>query len=453
VPIKLEPNARTIAAHVVERVYGEDAFAAAVLDAALDRYPELERRERALATELAYGTLRTAPYVETRLSKHAPRGTSKLDESVRAHLLVAGYQLLFLDRVPAFAAVSEGVRQITRGRGKALGSFANAILRRLAEESRTDDKRITLELARRESISHELREALVRSVGADEADALVDTSAAPPIGLRTRWGKGRGDPFANDRDAWMVRLREAATAATFEPGRVSPLAILMRGGGDPQNTTAFRDGDLAIHEEGAQVVTLSLGAAPGEKVLDACAGRGNKTALLVEMVGATGAVDAADQHPQKLARLATELSRLGLGTRAAFAVDWSVGSGAVPSAYDRVLVDAPCSGTGTIRRRPDLATRWRAAELPGLQDLQARILVAAAERAKPGGSILYAVCSVLREEGEDVVARALERAPWLSPSPFDGDPARTIAGDAHTLRLTPSAHGTDGYFLASFRRR
>ncbi len=200
------------------------------------------------------------------------------------------------------------------------------------------------------------------------------------------------------------------------------------------------------------MVTLSLGASPGEAVLDACAGRGNKTALLAELVGATGAVDAADQHPQKLARLTSELARQGLSTRATFAVDWSVGSGDVPRTYDRVLVDAPCSGTGTIGRRPDLATRWRAAELAGLQDLQSLILVAAAERAKPGGTILYAVCSVLREEGEDVVARALERAPWLAPAPFAADPARALAGDAPTLRLMPRTHGTDGYFLASFLR-
>jgi 16S rRNA (cytosine967-C5)-methyltransferase len=444
VPIKLEPNARTIAAHVIERVYGEGAFAAAVLDAALDRYPELDRREGALATELAYGTLRTAPYLETRISKHAPRGTSKLDPAVRAHLLVAGYQLLFLDRVPAFAAVSEAVRQITRARGKPLGSFANAVLRRLSEEGRADDKRATLELAAKESISRELRVALVRSVGEPETNALVDTSAAPPIGLRTRPG--------DDRDAWIARLRDATKTATFEPGRVSPLAILVRGGGDPQKTAVFREGKIAVHEEGAQVVTLSLGASPGETVLDACAGRGNKTALLAELVGATGAVDAADQHPQKLARLTSELSRMGLSTRATFAVDWSVGSGDVPATYDRVLVDAPCSGTGTIGRRPDLATRWRAAELAGLQDLQSRILVAAAERAKPGGTVLYAVCSVLREEGEDVVALALERAPWLQAAPFAGDPARQLAGDAPTLRLTPLTHGTDGYFLASFRR-
>jgi 16S rRNA (cytosine967-C5)-methyltransferase len=226
----------------------------------------------------------------------------------------------------------------------------------------------------------------------------------------------------------------------------------MRGGSDPQKLSFCRDGQISIHEEGAQVVALSLGASSGEAVLDACAGRGNKTALLAERVGPSGAVDAADWHPQKLERLAAELSRVGVATRATFAVDWTVGTGEVPAGYDRVLVDAPCSGTGTIRRRPEVAMRWRASGLDELCDLQVKILVAASERAKPGGSIVYAVCSVLREEGEQVVERALARADWLSPAPFAGDPARTLAGNAHVLRLTPHEHGTDGYFLASFRR-
>jgi 16S rRNA (cytosine967-C5)-methyltransferase len=445
VAIKLEPNARSIAAHVLDRVYGEDAYAAAVLDAALERYPELDPRERALSTELSYGTLRTAPYLESRLSKHAPKGTAKLDRTVRAHLLVAAYQLLFLDRVPAFAAVSEAVRQVTRARGKRVGAFANAILRRLSEEAASLDKRAALEAAVQQSISRELRDALVRSVGEADADALVHAATASSVGLRVRWG--------DDRDAWVSKLREVTKGATVEAGRVSPLAIVVQGGRDPEKLASYGEGRIAIQEEGAQVVTLALGAKAGETILDACAGRGNKTALLAEMVGPGGAVDAADQHPQKLERLRQELARMDLSPRGAFAVDWTVGAGDVPSGYDRVLVDAPCSGTGTIARRPDLATRWRASNLSELQDAQTKILVAAAERAKPGGAILYAVCSVLREEGERVVERALALAPSLEPAPFPGSPARELAGETAQLRLTPRTHGTDGYFLASLRRR
>jgi 16S rRNA (cytosine967-C5)-methyltransferase len=438
--IKLEPAARTIAAHVFERVHRENAFAAPVLDAALERYPELSSRDRALATELTYGALRTAPHIEKRLRKHAPRGLDK-DEVVRAHLIIAGYQILFLERVPAFAAVSEAVRQIGAVRDKRVGAFANAILRRLSEEPNAD-KRAALARASKESLPSWLRESLGRSLGEDGAEAFVTLSGAPAVGLRVRLGE--------DRNAWLDRLRSDAPGVTFDPGHVSPLAILMRQGGDPEKLPPVREGRIAIHEEGAQVIALALGAERGETVLDACAGRGNKTALLAEAVGTSGAVDAADQHPQKLSRLETELGRMQLVTRDTFAVDWTVGAGDVPKGFDRVLVDAPCSGIGTLRRRPELVLRRESSSLADLAEVQTKILVLASSRAKVGGTVVYAVCSVLREECEDVVERALARAPWLARVPFAGEVARGLAGDAHALRLLPHEHGTDGYFLASF---
>jgi 16S rRNA (cytosine967-C5)-methyltransferase len=441
-PVRLEPNARSIAAHVVERVQREGAFAAAVLDAAVERFPELDPRERALATELAYGALRTAPYLTQRLAQHAVHGSRPLEGTVRAHLVVAGYQLLFLDRVPAFAAVSEAVRLVTQVRGKRVGAFANAVLRKLAAEA-TDDKRGALELATRASVAPALWASLVRSLGDASTTAFLDATAPPAVGLRIRVG--------DDRAAWLERLAAHAPRATFAPGTVSPLAIHMRGGGDPQKLPFFRDGELGIHEEGAQVIALALGARPGEALLDACAGRGNKTSLLAELVGPSGAVDAADQHPAKLARLRAELERMKLAPRATYAVDWTVGPGDVPAAYDRVLVDAPCSGAGTIRRRPDLAGRWDAAKLPELGELQVRILLSAAARAKPGGTVVYAVCSLLREEAEDVIAETLRRAPWLGEATLSGEWAPALTG-AKSLRLTPHEHGTDGYFLAALQR-
>jgi 16S rRNA (cytosine967-C5)-methyltransferase len=451
---RLEPNARSIAAHVVERVEKEGAFAAAVLDAAVDRFPELDPRERGLATELTYGALRTGPYLEQRLAKYATRGTREIEATVRAHLVVAGYQLLFLERVPAFAAVSEAVRLVTLARGKRVGAFANAVLRRLAAEP-TGDKRAALEEATRASVAAPLWEALARSLGDAGASAFLAATTTPPVVLRVRLGEDGSASLAHlaeNRATWIERLTAHAPRASFSPGALSPLAVLVRGAGDPQKLPFFRDGDVAIHEEGAQVIALALGAAPGETVLDACAGRGNKTALLAEMVGSSGSVDAVDQHPSKLTRLASELERMKLAPRATYAVDWTVGPGDTPAEYDRVLVDAPCSGTGTLRRRPDLAARWDAAKLPQLCELQAAVLLGAAVRVKVGGLVVYAVCSVLREECEDVIAAVLARAPWLEPSTLC-DRFVPALGGIHALRLLPNVHGTDGYFLAALQRR
>jgi len=443
--VNFDPTARSIAAFVITRVFREEAFAAPVLDTALARYPEIDPRERALATEITYGALRTAPYLLAEIGRHASRGIGQVDSEVRAHLIVAGYQILFLDRVPAFAAVSEAVRLIKQARGQKLGAFANAVLRRLSENV-PKDKAGSFTRAVVDSVAPWLKGALGRSLGDAGAAAFLTYSAPPPLCLRIRLGA--------DRDGVIDRLsRSAPTGAVIEPGKISPLAILIRGGGDPRRLAGYEQGDFVIHEEGAQLVALALGARAGETVLDACAGRGNKTSLLAEAVGPTGAVDAADLYEQKLDRLREDLATLRLSPRATFAVDWTAGRGGVKEGYDRVLVDAPCSGVGTLRRRPEIALRREQEDLEAFARLQLKILLAAAPLVRPGGTVVYAVCSVLREEAENVVARATAEMPSLAAAAFPEGPARDLAGEHTSLRLLPQVHGTDGYFIACLQRK
>jgi 16S rRNA (cytosine967-C5)-methyltransferase len=258
---------------------------------------------------------------------------------------------------------------------------------------------------------------------------------------------------AGARDLWLARLRAAAPAASFEAGAVSPRAILARGAGKPQALPGWSEGAWAVQEEGSQLAALAVGVREGDIVLDACAGRGNKTSVLARAAGPRGAVDACDTSIAKLERLREELARLALRPRATFAVDWTVGSGEVTATYDRVLVDAPCSGIGTLRRRPEIALRRERADLAAVAKTQVAIASHAAQHVRPGGVLLYVVCSVLREEGEDVVAALLEARPELEPAAFEAPEARALAKDAPQLRLLPHVHGTDGYFLACFRRR
>jgi 16S rRNA (cytosine967-C5)-methyltransferase len=165
-----------------------------------------------------------------------------------------------------------------------------------------------------------------------------------------------------------------------------------------------------------------------------------------------GEVDAADLYDTKLATLQAQVETIGARAGRTYAVDWSIGVGEVPEGYDRVLIDAPCSGTGTIRRRPELLMKDLKSALPGLQKLQQAILARAASRVRPGGTIVYSVCSVLQEEAELVIAHVLGQRPWLQPTPIEDAMVRQLAGGASTLRLLPHEHGTDGYFIASLRR-
>ena len=424
------------------RVLRDKAFAAAALDADLERNVQLDARDRALATELAYGTLRLLGWLTKRLDRHATRGIGSVDVQVRAQLLVAAYQVLVLTRVPAFAAVDEAVNAVKALRGPRVAGFANAVLRKLAAEPKPAAEEIAR--AALDAADPSLARAIVSAVGEAGALRLLSSEESPPLGLRVENG--------DDRETWIARLREARPEATITKGLVSPLAIVARGAGRLTDLPGWEEGGWTSQEEGSQVVALSLGARAGETVLDACAGRGNKTGLLARMVGASGAVDAADLHPAKLARLVTELERIGVAPRATFAVDWVAGIGGATGPYDRILVDAPCSGTGTIRRRPELLLRRKAADLPALADLQRAILGRVAGLVRPGGRLVYAVCSVLREEAEDVVAGA--EAMGLMPSLFDGELAATLAsGDATSFRLMPHEHETDGYFVASFVKR
>lgn len=438
---RLVPTARSVAADVLVRVERDSAFAAAALDVELDRNIQLEPRDRALATELVYGSLRLRGWLEERLSRHAPRGLSNLPPEVRAILVIAAYQLLALERVPAFAAVSEAVSGVRAAAGERVSGFANAVLRKLSREPKPTSEELSR--AALASADPALTKAIIESIGEPATLALFAASEPPPLGIRVE--------DASTRESWLAALREARPSASIEAGKVSPLAIALRGAGRLTDLPGFTEGAWTPQEEGSQAIALALGAKEGEVVLDACAGRGNKTGLLARAVGASGAVDAADLHPKKLERLERELGRIGLEPRSTFAVDWSSGTGGATGPYDRVLVDAPCSGTGTVRRRPELLLRRQASDLEELASLQRAILERAASLVRPGGRLVYAVCSVLRAEAEEVIAQASQYG--LTPAPFDAPVAAVVAPrDATAFRLLPSEHGTDGYFVASFVR-
>ncbi len=420
-------TSRSVAAQAVLRVLRDGAYAAAALSAELDRAKGLDERDRALATELLYGTLRVRVALEARLAPLAPRGLKDLP--VLAELLVAAYQLLALDRVPAFAAVNAAVNAVNAKRGKRVAGFANAVLRKVAQ----GEKLIPAEAAR-QSVAPWLLEALESAVGAEEAAALITPQLEKVVGVRLVAGR----PVPK----W---LENAAL------GRLSPCARLVQGEGDPRKHQGYAEGAFVVQEEGAQAIALALGAREGERVLDACAGRGQKTSLLVEQVGASGEVWATDVYPKKLEALQAELERLQLRVPELRALDWAVGVGDVPADFDRVLVDAPCTGTGTLRRRPEIASRLESADPARLSALAETILRSAATRVKSSGRVVFAVCSVLEAECEALVQRV---ADVLEPAPFDCPELSAALPEAATsFRIGPTRFQTDGYFAASFIRR
>jgi 16S rRNA (cytosine967-C5)-methyltransferase len=429
---------------VLTRVAKDKAFAAASLESELDRAVQLDPRDRRLCTEIVFGVLRTQAFLLDQIARFALKGLSNLDPQTKAHLLVAAYQILLLDRVPAFAAVDEAVGNIQRSRGAGLSRFANALLRRLSEKVAEKGRPTSLD-AIHFSAPKWLLESLSRTLGSSEAAAqFLDAGPwPPPTCLRLK--------VSESRDKWLETLAAQLPAAEIKPGSISPLCICLRGAGRSSAWPGFGSA-WTIQEEGSQVLGLLVGARPGEKILDACAGRGNKSSLLSECLGDSGKLCAADLHQNKLNTLCESLAASHLSLHATYAVDWSIGPGDVPDDFNRVLVDSPCTGIGTIRRRPDLLTRDIQSSLADLPKLQVAILENAATRCRKGGRVIYSVCSVLREEAEDVVAAVLARNPWLKPVPFDAPLLADFVGNQTSFRLLPTKHGTDGYFIASFIR-
>lgn len=432
--------ARDVAARALARVWQEDAFASAALDAELQR-ARLDPRDAGLATELCYGVLRTEAALLARLAAvsdkfKAPTGL------VRAHLLIGAFSICFLDRVPPFAAVSEAVDGARRVAEARVGGFVNAVLRRLATDVEKKGRPLIAD-AVVATCPAWMKDAIGRAIGAEAVRPFLTEGAfPPPLGLCLA--------SAASRDEVVARLRAVAPGARIEPGAASPRAILVRGAGDLRRLPGY-GAEMIAQEEGAQVIALALGARDGERVLDACAGHGNKTWLLEREVGGGGAVHAADLHAHKLRQMpgktAGDPGRIHV-------VDWSLGAGDVPGGFDRALVDAPCSGTGTLRRRPEIQRKRTAADVTRLAALQLAIVRGAAACVHNGGRLVYAVCSVLREEGEDVAAAAAAQGATdgarLVPAPFDAPAVQALFGEVTALRLLPHVHGTDGYFAASF---
>jgi len=435
---------RRIAAQALLRVLRDDAWAAALLDAEFSSLPQLDVRDRALATELVYGTLRAWSGLEHALLALTKTRTFP-DDMCKVHMIMAAHQIKNLERVPAFAAVDRAVGAISRERGPKLAAFANAVLRKYATEQ-AGQKKSEHEHEHEASLSVPawLGRALKKSLGEAESLAFLRASAAaPPVALAL------ADPA--ESEALLAELRERLPQAELRGSALVPGCIVLGNAGPLADLPGYGT-RFWVQEEGSQWVAQALGAARGDRVLDACAGRGHKTAMLARVVGPTGAVDACDLHESKLTHLRTELSRAGLQVAETHAVDLSVGVGELRPGYRRILLDSPCTGVGTLRRRPEISLRRTPESIREHQTLQLRILGNVASLLAPGGTLLYAVCSVLRAECEDVVDQVLAADPGLRPMPWSSPPAPHVAEGSSTARLLPQVHGTDGYFVARLTR-
>jgi 16S rRNA (cytosine967-C5)-methyltransferase len=383
--------ARRAAFEVVRRVFEEEAYADRALASAVEG---LDERDRALAQFLAYGTVQRARTIDFGIEQLGKRPVRKLDPPVRTALRLGGFQLAFAD-APAHAVVDDAVELVRAARRERAVPFTNAVMRRLAQGLRGLVASLP-EGPVKHSYPDWIAETWARDFGDEDALALMRAQNEPPS-LEVR----ADEPVGEQTDVPGAYVVDRVDAARMRPmSRASQLAALV------------------------------VGARDGERVLDACAAPGGKTLML------RGDVTAVELHPGRAAAMAKEMPpHVRVVNADVRELD--------EHGFDRALVDAPCSGLGVLARRPDL--RWRARPLP---DLQLELLQAAAERVRPGGTIVYSVCTLNADENERVVdVSGLEVEPLTREWPRYAHPARP-----EFLLTRPDRDRTSGFFIARLRR-
>lgn len=430
------PSGRDVARSVLARVIEDGAFANRVLSVALDRAHALSPPDRGLATELVYGVLRRQARLDRALEAVSDRGLTGLDPRVRIALRVAAYQILFLDRIPAYASVSDAVDACKRLRGRGMAGLANALLRRLTERGEPplpDPARDPLAyIVEAAGFPLWLAQLAMAELPPAEAVAFADASTTlAPLTVRA-------NTLRIDREALQARLAQERPGAQLEPTPLCPDALRIRDMDSPFVTTAWGEGLFAVEDLGAQMVVELAGARPGERILDACAGLGGKSAHLAALASNKASIEAVDISGSKLKQAVDHFKRLGVQGVTTRVADLTRPLADATRRFDRVLLDAPCAGLGVLRRHPEALARLNAADLPALAARQRQLLATVAPLLVSGGTLTYSVCTFERGEGEEVVTDFLGKNPnFRVDQPF--------------LRTWPHRQDADAFFAVRLR--
>ena len=438
---------RATARDVLRAVRANEAYANLLLPKLL-RERGITGRDAALATELTYGTARATGTLDAIISAAANRPVAEIDGDVLDVLRLGAYQLL-RTRIGAHAAVSTSVDLIRSTAGMGPSGFVNAVLRKISQRDEDlwidelappmyEDMigNLAFRYAHPRWIAEVFYERLGRSAGELQAELAADDER-PPVHLVARPG--------------MITAEELALVSGGEVGRYSPYCVYLPGG-DPGAIDAVREGYAGVQDEGSQLVALALSRAPvandAGRWLDLCAGPGGKAALL----GAIAEIDGARIDAVEISEHRAELIRKVTSDLPVDVVVADGRSSGLEPGYDRVLVDAPCTGLGSLRRRPEARWRRQPSDVDELVPLQRDLLIEAVRLTKPGGVVVYSTCSPHPAETVGVVESVLAEHPEVTPlDARDLLPVNNV-GDGPFVQLWPHRHGTDAMFLAALRK-
>ena len=427
-------TARGQALEVLEEVFQEGAYSNIALNAHLSK-SHLTDKDKALVTEIVYGTVARKITLEWVLA-HVIEDRDKLEPWVYDLLLLSLYQLAYLDKIPAHAVVNDAV-SIAKNRGNKKGAekLVNAVLRKLSSQPLPDPstiKRVNKRYSVQYSLPVWLVKKLIDQYGEDRALAIFQS-----LFVRNK---------ASVRVTDASRLEEIAEATGAECSVLSPVG-LVKSSGYFAGTDYFKEGLLTIQDETSQLVAPTLGIQGEEEILDACAAPGGKTVHMASYV------TALDLYDHKLALIEENAQRLGLADKVKTQkLDASQVHQVFPAdSFDKILVDAPCSGIGLIRRKPDIKYNKDLQDFESLKAVQLDILSSVCQTLRKGGIITYSTCTIIAEENQEVIQAFLESHPDFEQVALD-HPCKDIVVNG-CLAITPEQYLTDGFFIAQLRKK
>jgi 16S rRNA (cytosine967-C5)-methyltransferase len=449
-------SVRDIALRALLAVEREGAYANLFLQK-IGRKVKLDASDLALLTELVYGTLRMQGTIDWVLDQFSKVPVSQMNYIVRNIMRLGVYQILFLDRVPPRAACNEAVEQTKRWKIKGLAGFVNGVLRNVARnQGRLSYPDLACDPIEHITVKYShpswLVERWLERFGEDETIALCQANnEPPPVALRCNTLKISPEELQRELERENIWTRSSCLVP--EGLIVEKLTFLPE-------LKSFRNGYFVVQDESSMIASLVLNPLPGSFVIDTCSGPGGKTTHLAQLMENRGRILALDVHSHRLGLVVETCQRLGISIVETRLLDARELVGKLEEKAEYILVDAPCSGLGVLRRRPDLRWRVQPEDLPRHAEQQLEILISAGHCLAQGGLLLYSTCSTEPEENNEVIRMFLaeyeefqleEITPRLPfPLVWDEDKATASSG---FLQLMPHRHGTDGFFLACLRKR
>ena len=453
-------NARKFACNVLLAIYRKQSFADDAFDAATKKVV-LSEPDRVLAFELVYGVLRYAVTLDWQLDHLSRKPMARLPLNVATTLRVAAYQLLYLDRIPESAAVNEAVKLIREQPGHDWGGLVNGILRNLLRQpapllpdSTTNPFQA---LSLQYSCPSWMVERWMNAFGFTNAEIFCrKTLEIPPLTLRT-------NTLRCTRDALLERL--AVEGISAQETRVSSLGITIEKCGNPGVLSVVQDGWCYIEDEAAQLIPPLLDPQPGERILDACAAPGGKTTHLAQLMQNQGRIIALDRQNKRLTRLQENCRRLGIDIVQTYEYDLvadlkeinspQTHSDILNTPFDRILVDAPCSGLGILRRHPEGKMQKQLSMINESSMLQKQILDRVGQLLRPGGILVYSACSIEPEETTEVISAFCQEHPDFQPEPVTPWMASTgssLVTEQGYLCTAFQSFNMDGFFACRLKR-